>query len=101
MTAFFSTIVGPPTPIKNLRICFWGVQGSCPLFPEATEVEEYKRLVAIDAIQRVLDDVQRNSRGGTGCRVEDLLGGPASKQSLEAYQRKLGTADLPVYGGDT
>jgi hypothetical protein len=88
-------------PVKNLRICFWGVQGSCPMFPEASEVAEFERLSAINLLTKVVTDVQSHSRNGHGCKVEDLLGGPLTPENLEAYQRKLGNSNLPTYGGDT
>jgi ribonuclease BN (tRNA processing enzyme) len=85
-----------------MRIRFWGVQGSCPMFPEPHEVEEYKWVVAQDAIRRVLADIREASHGGP-VTVEQLLGGlsDAGPAALAAYQRKLGTPDLPVYGGET
>jgi phosphoribosyl 1,2-cyclic phosphodiesterase len=94
------TVKSDETPVRNLRIRFWGVQGSCPLFPEAHEVAEYERLAAVDLLGKVLRDVQEKSRN-EGCKVEDLLGGPLTPANLELYQRKLGVSNLPVYGGDT
>jgi len=88
-------------PVKNLRLRFWGVQGSCPMFPEASEVIEYERLSAIELLSKVFGDVQRHAHDGQGCKVEDLLGGPLNQENLEKYQRKLGTSNLPTYGGDT
>jgi hypothetical protein len=88
-------------PIANLRIRLWGVQGSCPLFPEAYEVDEYKRMLHQDLLKRVLNDLQRHSQNGSGCTVEDLLHGPINDANLAAYQQRLGEDYLPVYGGDT
>lgn len=92
---------GSERPIRDLRIRFWGVQGSCPLFPEAHEVAEYKRMVTLDVIERVLDDVKKHSANGRGATVEDVLGGPVSQERLEAFRRRLTLQELPVYGGDT
>src|SRR5205807_3639644 len=86
--------------IRNLRIRFWGVQGSCPLFPEAHEVEEYKSLVARDAIRRVIEDLRKKARAGS-ISMERSLNHPMSDDDLAEYQRELGAADLPVYGGET
>jgi hypothetical protein len=88
-------------PIRNLRIRFWGVQGSCPLFPEAHEVADYERLAALDLLNKVLRDVEKRGNNGSGCKVEDLLGGPLNDANVAAYQKRLGVSDLPVYGGDT
>jgi phosphoribosyl 1,2-cyclic phosphodiesterase len=88
-------------PIKNLRIRFWGVQGSCPFFPEAHEVADYERAAAMKLLTRVFQDVEAGSHKPGGCKVEDILGGPISPATIENYQRRLGTSELPVYGGDT
>ena len=32
--------------IRNMRITFWGVQGSCPIFPTGIEIEEFAKRVA-------------------------------------------------------
>jgi phosphoribosyl 1,2-cyclic phosphodiesterase len=84
-----------------MRIRFWGVQGSCPLFPAANEVAEYTRMVGEDVIRRMLADVQQHSANGKGCTADELLGGAIDNQNVLAYQARLGMAELPVYGGDT
>lgn len=89
------------TPVRNLRIRFWGVQGSCPLFPQAHEVAEYERMIIYDLLQKIVHDMRDHSSNGHGCTVEELLGGPLTPENLDTYQRKLGTSNLPVYGGDT
>src|SRR5581483_12452441 len=61
--------------IQNLRLSFWGVQGSCPLFPETYEVEEYKRLVALDALTRAFADLAAKSNNGS-VDLRKVLGGP-------------------------
>ena len=87
-------------PVQNLRVTFWGVQGSCPLFPEPYEVEEYKHRVSLYVVTRVIDDMR--NRMIDGCiRVQDLLEGPVSPATLRAYLERLGAPDLPVYGGET
>ena len=99
MTASASAPEGSAA-VKNLRVRFWGVQGSCPLFPEAHEVEEYKSLVAQDAIRRVIADL-RDKLQTDPRSVERLLSRTLSNDALADYQRELGVADLPVYGGET
>ena len=88
-------------PVKNLRIRFWGVQGSCPLFPEYYEVEEYNRMIARELIGKILNDLQHHISNGGSCTVEDILGGPVNDTNIAAYQQRLGDSTLPVYGGDT
>jgi phosphoribosyl 1,2-cyclic phosphodiesterase len=92
---------GGEKPIEDLRIRFWGVQGSCPMFPEPHEVEEYRWMVAQDALQRVLRDLrQKGSDGGAGA-VERLLAITDDRAALMTYLRTLGASELPVYGGET
>ncbi|MDB5321783.1 MAG: hypothetical protein JWN40_3414 [Phycisphaerales bacterium] len=87
-------------PIDNLRIRFWGVQGSCPMFPEPHEVEEYRWMVAQDALQRALRDVRQKAAGGTAA-MERLIAMADDDAALMKYLRKLGASELPVYGGET
>jgi hypothetical protein len=93
-------------PVQNLRIRFWGVQGSCPVHPPLYVIREFTRQVAVHTIEQALADMAAKSKGGgangAGCfRVEDLLGGPPSPEAIEAYQRRLGLPDFPIYGGET
>jgi phosphoribosyl 1,2-cyclic phosphodiesterase len=87
---------GADKPIEHLRIRFWGVQGSCPMFPEPHEVDEYRWMVAHDALQRALRDVKS---GRTS--VDELLGIADDDAALMKYLRSLDRAELPVYGGET
>lgn len=95
-------------PVENLRIRFWGVQGSCPVHPPLYVIREYTRQVALHTLEQALKDISaraKKANGGTAgpirVGIEDLLGGPATAEAVEAYQRKLGLPDLPVYGGET
>src|SRR4051794_18271604 len=98
----------PTPPIRNMRIRFWGVQGSCPMFPEPQEVEQYKWAVANDAITRLIVDMQARHAGGP-VSVAELLGAsaaaaaaaPDDPTAIIDYQRTLGATDFPVYGGET
>lgn len=102
--AVVSTIVaghGRRKPVKNLRVTLWGVQGSCPLFPEPHEVEDYKHRVCLYAISRIVQDMKEHTSSDGTVRLEELLGGPPNAANIQAYQEKLGSPDLPVYGGET
>jgi hypothetical protein len=85
-------------PIRNLRVRFWGVQGSCPLFPNSQEVADYKRMVKFDLLKQVLQDVEKR---GSGCTAADLLGGTINDDRIMAYLGRMADDGLPVYGGDT
>src|SRR5688500_5645826 len=74
------------TPVRRLRVTFWGVQGSIPVAPNPAMMREYSSRVAAHTLERALKELA-NSPGALP-RVEDL-------------QRKVGLPDLPLYGGDT
>jgi phosphoribosyl 1,2-cyclic phosphodiesterase len=83
-----------------MRIRFWGVQGSCPMFPEPNEVEEYRWQVAQDSLQRVLRDLK--SKGGNCSEsIDQILALSEHPAALNAHLRTLGAGNLPVYGGET
>ncbi len=82
-------------PIQNMRITFWGVQGSCAIFPSPNGMQEYTRRLLTYALERTFADIQ--AAGG----VAELLGGAAAPPSIERYHRRIGLPDLPFYGGET
>lgn len=88
-------------PVQNLRIRFWGVQGSCPVHPPLHVVKDFTRQVAVDTLERALKDMTVRAKSGECACVEDLLGGPMTKERIEAYQQHLGLPDMPIYGGET
>jgi phosphoribosyl 1,2-cyclic phosphodiesterase len=89
-------------PAKDLRVTFWGTRGSCSIFPAPHEVEEFTRQVAVYSIVKALQDFAARSQAAGGkITIEDLLGGPMTQGSMEAYQHKLGLPNLPIYGGET
>src|SRR3954469_5109138 len=97
-----ATPAGPDAqpPFKNMRVRFWGVQGSCPMFPEPNEVEEYRWQVAQDSLQRVLRDLK--SKGGNcSASIDQILALSENPAALNAHLRTLGAGNLPVYGGET
>jgi phosphoribosyl 1,2-cyclic phosphodiesterase len=100
-TQRFAPLSGPlDKPIEHLRITFWGVQGSCPVFPRNQQVAEYARQVAVHTLSRALADVAgKLKEGGRG--VEEMVGGALKAESIEAYQQQIGLPELPVYGGET
>src|SRR4051794_27865741 len=55
---------GAGTPIRNMRVTFWGVQGSCPIFPTGREVNEYARRIATYTIERAVTDLAEKAARG-------------------------------------
>lgn len=83
----------------NLRVTFWGVQGTCPIFPNRAEVTEYARHVAISTIEKtLLDAAARLDRGEW---TPAMLRQMASPEKSAELQQQLGLPNLPIYGGDT
>lgn len=87
-------------PVANLRLRFWGVQGSCPVHPPLNVIREFTRQVALQTLERALRDFASRSNGGV-IKVEELIGGPVTMAQVSTYQRGLKLSDLPVYGGET
>ena len=87
-------------PVANLRVRFWGVQGSCPVHPPLNVIREFTRQVALQTLEKALTDLAARSNGGT-IKIEELIGGPLTMAQVSTYQRGLKLADLPVYGGET
>ncbi len=86
--------------MKNLRITFWGVQGSCPIFLSQHEFEEYAKHVATFTLTRSFEELAQLEPSAKR-PLEQLLGGPATRDAILAYQARLGLPELPIYGGDT
>jgi phosphoribosyl 1,2-cyclic phosphodiesterase len=90
-------------PIKNLRIHFYGVQGSGSVFPSYQErlaVREDNDLKLLELVFNDLDS-RANEQGRLDTRVEDLLGGPVSHKTLLAYRQRFELEEPRIYGGWT
>lgn len=90
----------PARPLKNMRITFWGVQGSCPIFPTGREVTDYARRIANATIERAMAELATRVDHGDVNSAE-ILRRLASKEGAAEFQRTIGLPDLPVYGGET
>jgi phosphoribosyl 1,2-cyclic phosphodiesterase len=87
-------------PVRNLRITFWGVQGSVAVGPEPEGVDEYMRRVMVYTLGELAKDIARRSKDGI-VDLKKLLGGPPSEERIAAYQKTLGLPSFPTYGGET
>ncbi len=88
------------SPVRNLRITFWGVQGSVAVGPEPEGVDEYMRRVMVYTLGEMAKDVARRGSNGV-VDLKKLLGGPATEENLAKYQKSLGLPSFPTYGGET
>jgi phosphoribosyl 1,2-cyclic phosphodiesterase len=88
--------------IKNMRIHFYGVQGSGSIFPEKAEREETRMYSDLELLEQVFLEIERNSEAGSiNKSVAELIGGPISRKTLTKYRNKFNLSEQRVYGGWT
>ena len=88
--------------IKNMRIHFYGVQGSGSIFPEKAEREETRMYSDLELLEQVFLEIERNSEAGSiNKSVAELIGGPISRKTLTKYRNKFNLCEQRVYGGWT
>lgn len=89
-------------PIENLRIHFYGIQGSGSTFPAKAERAEIRKRTEIEMLEEVFIQLQKRIQHGDLERgVEGILGGPINQQTLEAYHASLVHPEQRIYGGWT
>lgn len=89
--------------INNMRIHFYGVQGSGSVFPAKSERDNHRLYSDLQLLQRVfsnLDEYQKED-GTIEFSLKDLLGGPANRKNLINYRESLELEEQRVYGGWT
>src|SRR5690349_13756336 len=91
------------TPIGGMRVTFYGTQGSGSTFPGRDERQAMQELCDYELLRRVFDDLngRAGDTGRLGCSVEDILGGPINRRTLQAYRRRFDVPEPRVYGGWT
>ncbi len=89
--------------IENLRIHFYGVQGSGSIYPSFQERRAYQALTDQDLLKQVFEDLQKRAGpdGRLNTTVEELLGGPFNRATLAAYRNRLELSQARIYGGWT
>ncbi|MFT5897229.1 MAG: hypothetical protein ACI8VW_004116, partial [bacterium] len=92
-----------PNDVENLRIHFYGVQGSGSIFPSREERLQTQNHCDLDLLSSVFEDIssRQNSEGAIASSVEDILGGPINRKNLQKYRNKFQLAEPRVYGGWT
>lgn len=91
------------TEINNLRIHFYGVQGSGSIFPAKAEREEtqlHSDLKLLEQIFSRLQD-QADANGALTATIEEIIGGPLNRNTLTNYRNTFDLAEQRVYGGWT
>ena len=89
--------------INNMRIHFYGVQGSGSVFPSKAEREEARFQSDLQLLEKLFEDFvkKENASGKLDCSVEELFGGPSGRKTLRALRRKFDLPEQRVYGGWT
>jgi hypothetical protein len=99
----YSIPAGAPTDsrkVQNMRVTFWGVQGSCPIFPSPYGFQEYSKRLAIHTLSKAFQHLFTNAHNGN-ISLEEILGGPPTAANIARFQRMIGLPELPTYGGET
>jgi len=89
--------------IKNMRIQFYGVQGSGSTFPSSQETAALQELVEYQLLEKVFEDLsgQFDSEHRMKQSLTDYLGGPINRKTLLKYRQQFETHLPRIYGGWT
>ena len=89
--------------IQNMRIRFYGVQGSGSTFLATNEIRDMQAIMDCKLLEVVFKDISTSlaDRKVTDLTLEQYLGGPINKKTLLAYRRKFAEHQMRVYGGWT
>ena len=91
-------------PVANLRVHFYGVQGSGSVFPDRRERLLQREHLDFELLEKIFQDLDRRADPRTGkidCTVESILGGPISRRTLIDYRRRFAMREIRSYGGWT
>ncbi|HCY85410.1 MAG TPA: hypothetical protein DHV36_09785, partial [Desulfobacteraceae bacterium] len=89
--------------IRNLRIRFYGVQGSGSTFPSRDELNALQELMDYELLNAVFQDIagHMDDANRLDSSLEDYLGGPVNRKTLLKYRDRF-DIDMPrIYGGWT
>jgi phosphoribosyl 1,2-cyclic phosphodiesterase len=89
--------------IENLRIHFYGVQGSGSIFPAKAERMETQEFSDLNLLTQVFQDIRSHAGAYNklDTSVEDIIGGPVNRKTLAKYRKKFSLEEPRVYGGWT
>lgn len=88
-----------PARLKNMRVHFYGVQGSGSVYPSAAEREQMREQMEVQLLEEVLR--KATEAGRIGQSTEDLIGGPLNAATLRQYRRGFSVPEPRSYGGWT
>ncbi len=90
--------------VSNLRIHFYGVQGSGSVFPSRVDRLASQEVADYDLLESVFADIQQRHTDADGritASIEDIIGGPVNHRNLLAYRKRFPVTEPRVYGGWT
>ena len=92
-----------PQPVENMRIQFYGVQGSGSTFPSSREIEALQEFTEYQLLQRVFEDLARHldQNNALDRPLADLIGGPIDRKTLARYRKNFLIPKPRIYGGWT
>jgi phosphoribosyl 1,2-cyclic phosphodiesterase len=88
---------------ENMRIHFYGVQGSGSIFPSKAERDETKLHSDLQLLEQVFADLaqHRSEDGRLNESLEEILGGPIDRKTLTEFRNRFDLTEQRVYGGWT
>ena len=89
--------------IKNMRIRFYGVQGSGSTFPSIRETESLHEVMDYELLKMVFEDLNGRIRSENklDCSLEEYLGGAITRKTLLKYRKRFKINQPRIYGGWT
>jgi len=92
-----------PRSVENMRIQFYGVQGSGSTFPSSQEIEALQEFTDYQLLMRVFEDLGQHidQKNTLDRSLTDLIGGPIDRKTLTRYKKKLTVPKARIYGGWT
>lgn len=87
----------------NMRIHFYGVQGSGSIFPAKAEREEFRLHSDVKLMEQIFASLQKKAGtdGKLNQSIEDILQGPLNRNTLMRYREQFDLEEQRVYGGWT
>ena len=89
--------------IKNMRISFYGVQGSGSTFPASHETEALQEIMDYELLKMIFEDFDKHIINGNqlDCTLAEYLGGSINRKTLLKYRKRFGSYMPRIYGGWT
>ncbi len=84
---------------ENMRIHFYGVQGSGSIFPAKAEREETRLHSDLKLLEQVFQNLKNSDLSDKG--IEAVIGGPLNRKTLTAYRSQFDLEEQRSYGGWT